>query len=80
MMALKLDGQRARALKLLRQSAKRARELEMPYDEALALAAIGEHATDAGEKARLLDDAAGILARIGAKYDLDRVERLRAPG
>jgi serine/threonine protein kinase len=76
--AAHLDGQRSRALRFFRESLERARRLQMPHDEAMALAALGEHAADAAERRAKLDEATAIFARLGASHDLWRVERLRA--
>jgi serine/threonine protein kinase/tetratricopeptide (TPR) repeat protein len=77
MAALHLDGRRDRACRLFQDSLERARALAMPYDEAMALAALGEHGRgDRDAAARHLAGAAAILERIGARHDLDRVRRL----
>jgi hypothetical protein len=77
--ALRLDGKRDRAARLFRESLAIARRLDMPYDEAMALAALGEHTAKTTDEAqRYIADAALIFRRIGAFYDLERVERLHS--
>jgi serine/threonine protein kinase/predicted ATPase len=68
--AAKLDRKPARAARLIKKSIEAARRLSMPYDEAMALATMGEQTTERADRDRLLDEAARILERIGATHDL----------
>jgi serine/threonine protein kinase len=79
LLALRLQRNRERALRWFRQSLERARRLEMVYDQAMALAALGELGRDAAENAKLLAEAARILEEIGATYDGARVGALFDP-
>ena len=75
--ALRLEGDRRGAARHLRAAVSRAQRVTTEYDEALALAALGEHSLEGSDVARSeLADAAVILRRIGATRDLARVERL----
>jgi serine/threonine protein kinase len=66
-----------RAARCFLKSAERADRLGMPYDRALALAALGEHASATAADAReRLAEAASLFRSAGAIYDLGRVERL----
>lgn len=76
MEALKLDRRPLAALRLFRESAKRANRLGMSYDEGRAFAALGEHALDPVARARELREAMTIFSRIGAAHDLASVKAL----
>jgi eukaryotic-like serine/threonine-protein kinase len=75
--AVLLDGAVDRGLRLFRDSLARARRLAMPFDEGMALAALGEFGHDAAEKQRALGDAADIFAKLGAAHESERVARFR---
>ena len=78
MEALRIDGKRERAARLLRKSAERARSLELAYDHAAALAALAEHGGVAKDEAPALAAvAADQFREMGARFDLERVERAR---
>jgi hypothetical protein len=65
-----------RAARRLRNCIARARRLQMPYDEALGLAALGEYnLAGAGQSSRALEAAAEMFERAGASHDLARVQR-----
>jgi hypothetical protein len=70
-----LSGHPRRAHRQWRRSLALARQLAMPYEEALAHHDIGRH-LHAGHPARRehLAQAVDILARVGAAYDLERVK------
>jgi class 3 adenylate cyclase/tetratricopeptide (TPR) repeat protein len=72
-----LAGKPVRAHKAWLESLAVARSLEMAYDEALAHYEIGRH-TDAGDPARQehLSRAGEIFERLGAAYDLGRVQKV----
>jgi hypothetical protein len=70
-----------RARRFFQASLERAERLDMSYDQGLALAALGQHASQDGAQARrALEAAAAIFQRIGATHDLDGVERLLRTG
>jgi serine/threonine protein kinase/tetratricopeptide (TPR) repeat protein len=66
-----------RAERQLRSCIVRARRLQMPYDEALGLAALGEYGL-AGpvQSSHALETAFRMFERAGASHDLARVQRL----
>lgn len=70
--ALRIKGKAARAKLLFEESLARARRLGMAHDEGLALAALGEAATDAAEREAHLAAAVAIFERIGAARDRER--------
>jgi len=72
--AVRLDSDPHKAERLFHDSIARARLLGLVYDEAMALAALGEHAADAAERGLHRAEAARVFARIGACHDLARVE------
>jgi serine/threonine protein kinase len=76
--AATLDARPLRARRLFNESLSRARRFGMTYDEAMALAAIGEHSADRAEADRHLAEAASLFRQIGAVRDLARVEALAA--
>ena len=72
--ALYLDGKRERALQRFRESLRQARAFAMPYDEALALAALGTHAGTGSEQGPAhLSEAERLLRELGATADLARL-------
>jgi hypothetical protein len=75
--ALRIKRKQARAKRLLEESLARARRLGMAHDEGMALAALGEAATDRAEREGHLSVAIGIFERIGALRDLERAQALR---
>ena len=77
--AAKLDHKPAKAKRWLEKSLEAARRLSMPFDEAMALASLGDLVQDRAERERLMGGAAGILERIGATYDLARLRERRPP-
>jgi tetratricopeptide (TPR) repeat protein len=75
MRALRVDGEREQAAQLFRESLDRARSLDMPYDEGMALAALGEHGGGPVEqRQRMLFEAQAVLRAIGAHGDARRAE------
>ncbi len=79
MEALRIDGKRERATRLLRKSAERARALDLAYDQAAAAAALAEHgAVGKDEAQQLAAEAAEQFRGMGAVFDAERVERLRS--
>jgi hypothetical protein len=74
---LLVRADRKGATRHFQDSLQRARQLRMPYDEGMALAALGEHAgLPRAEALRQLGEAAAIFRRIGVLYDLSRMDRL----
>jgi serine/threonine protein kinase/tetratricopeptide (TPR) repeat protein len=70
-----VKGDRKGAARYFQESLHRARQLRMPYDQGVALAALGEHAgLSPDETTTRLTEAASILRGIGALHDLNRVE------
>ena len=63
---------RPRAEKLLRRSARSAREMGMPYYEARALLELAGVTTDAGRRRRTLRDARERFSRMGCVADAER--------
>jgi hypothetical protein len=70
----RLSGHARRAQRHWRKSLVHAQRLAMPYEEGLAHYEIGRHLrSDDPARQEHLARAAEILARVGARYDLDRV-------
>ncbi|MEO5769709.1 MAG: AAA family ATPase, partial [Polyangia bacterium] len=74
--AVRLGGQGQTARRWFRKGMARARALEMAYDEALALAALGEWGADVVDNQRILRQALKTFEELGAGYDKARVEAL----
>jgi hypothetical protein len=72
-LAARLDGRPLQAQRLFNDSLLRARRLGLAHDEAMALAALGETATDRAEGRLQLAEAARIFRRLGARANLARI-------
>jgi tetratricopeptide (TPR) repeat protein len=71
-----LSGRARRAQKAWRRSLAEAERLAMPYEEGLAHYEIGRHLPGGSpERREHLGRAAEVLARLGAVYDLEQVNR-----
>jgi hypothetical protein len=77
LVALHRGKSRARIRTSFEQSAARAKALDMPFDRALALAALGEHAADDRDHARRsLESARALFESCGATANAERTQGL----